>query len=99
MTKYPITPLSDRVLIEKEDAMSITNSGIVLPESVMDERSTTMKGTIVAVGDGRKTDEGKTVTMSVAVGQKVIFSWGDKVEIENKEYYLVTEASILGIIE
>ena len=99
MTGYPIKPLADRVLIEKEEEMSITNSGIVLPESAMDERSSTQKGVVVAVGEGRRTDEGKVVPMSVKMGQKVIFSWGDKVEIEDKEYYLVTEASILGIIE
>ena len=93
----PITPLLDRIVIEKENIKE-SKSGIVLSTSDNDTGSTYI-GTVLAVGEGRRTDDGKVIPISVKVGDKVIYSWGDKVEIENKIYYLVTESSVLGIIK
>ncbi len=95
--QIPITPLLDRIVIEKENIKE-SKSGIVLTTSDNDTGSTYI-GTVLAVGEGRKTDDGKVISISVKVGDKVIYSWGDKVEIENKTYYLVTESSVLGIIK
>lgn len=93
----PITPLLDRIVIKKEETKE-SESGIVLTSSDADTGSTYI-GVVLAVGDGKKTDEGKIIPISLKVGDRVVYSWGDKVEIKNETYYLVTESSVLGIIK
>ncbi len=92
-----IKPLGDRVLIEKQEAKEATQSGIILPESK--DGGGTNIGTVIAIGEGHRNENGSITPLSVSVGQKVVFSWGEKIEIGNKEYHIVTEGSLLGIIE
>ena len=89
-----IKPLEDRVLVKKIDHR-ITSS-IVLPESV---KSPTNIGEVIAVGPGRVTDDGKQIPIEISVGQKVIFSWGEQIEIDGIEYHIINSASVLAIIE
>lgn len=94
-----IKPLQDRVLI-KEDTESKekkTSSGIIIPMTVNDDKGG-KRGEIVAVGPGR-TEEGKTIALSVKVGDTVLFQWGDKVKIDDAEYYIVRESEILAVIK
>ena len=92
----PITPLGDRVLVEKAASEEETRSGIILPKKTDGNESNI--GTVIAVGAGRETDNGTVITPKVEVGQKVIFSWGEKVEVDGKEYHLVGESGVLGIL-
>ena len=92
----PITPLGDRVLVEKVENTEENRSGIILPKN--DEGGSSNIGTVIAVGPGRENDAGRLVQPPVQVGQKVIFSWGEKVEINSKEYHLISETSLLGIL-
>ena len=92
----PITPLGDRVLVEKTEKSEETRSGIILPKN--QEGNESNIGTVIAVGAGRETDTGTLIKPKVQVGQKVIFSWGEKVEVGGKEYHLVSEGSVLGIL-
>lgn len=92
-----IKPLSDRVLIERIEGEEETKSGIIIPKG-MDEKETKL-GMVVAVGEGRVTEEGVTIKPTVKVGQKVIFSWGEKIEYENKEYFVIHEGSLLAVLE
>ena len=92
----PITPLGDRVLVEKTEKNEETRSGIILPKSPEGNESNI--GTVIAVGAGRETDTGTLIKPKVQVGQKVIFSWGEKVEVGGEEYHLVSEGSVLGIL-
>jgi chaperonin GroES len=94
-----IQPLQDRVLIREhaDDKEKKTSSGIIIPVTVNEEKNG-KRGEVVAVGPGRS-EEGKTVPMTVKVGQKVIFQWGDKVSVDGEEYYLVRESEILAIIK
>ena len=93
----PITPLGDRVLVERVEKSEETRSGIILPKS--SEGNDSNIGLVVAVGSGRETDSGTIIKPKVSVGQKVIFSWGDKVEIDGTEYHLISESSLLGVVE
>ncbi len=93
----PITPLGDRVLVEESEAGEETRSGIILPKNQEGGESGTI-GTVIAVGEGRETDNGTVIRPKVAVGQKIIFSWGEKVEVSGKEYRIVSEGSVLGIL-
>ena len=94
----PITPLGDRVLIEVDDTGEETRSGIIIPKSPEDSGGAVHIGTVIAVGLGRETDTGAIIRPKVEVGQKVAFSWGEKVEVGGKEYHLVGESSLLGIL-
>lgn len=94
-----IQPLQDRVLIREhtDDKEKKTSSGIIIPVTVNEEKNG-KRGEVVAVGAGR-IEEGKKIPMTVKVGDKVIFQWGDKVSVDSQEYYLVRESEILAIIK
>ena len=93
-----IHPLHDHVLI-KEDTESMekkTSSGIIIPITV-DQDKGSKRGNVVAVGNG-KMEHGKMIPVFVKVGDSVLFQWGDKVKIDDEEYYIVKESEILAII-
>lgn len=96
-SKAKLTPIGDRVLIELPPKEEKTASGIIIPDTVSDERTESKRGKVVAVGDG-KFDDGVRVPMTVAKGDEVIFQWGEKVEMEGKDYYIVSESNILAIV-
>ena len=94
----PITPLGDRVLVEVVDKGEETRSGIIIPKNSEDSGGAVHTGVVVAVGPGREADTGAIIKPKVEVGQKVVFSWGEKIEAGGKEYHLVGETSLLGIM-
>jgi chaperonin GroES len=94
-----IRPLQDRVLI-KEDTSNKekkTSSGIIIPVTVNEDKGS-KSGEVVAVGAGRYED-GKIVPVTVKVGDKVLFQWGDKIKVGEEEYFIVKESEILAIIK
>ncbi len=94
-----IRPLEDRVLIKEdgENKEKKTASGIIIPITVNEDKGG-KRGEIVAVGPGRL-EEGKTVSLTVKVGDKVLFQWGDKIKVDDEEYYIVRESEIMAIIK
>lgn len=94
-----IKPLADHVLIEPLKEEQKTASGILLPETIEKERPE--QGKIVAVGPGKKTEEGKVIPMNVKEGDTVLFTkYGpNEVKIEDKEYLIAKEEDILAILE
>lgn len=97
-----LKPLGDRVLIEpvsEEEKGGKTKSGIVIPDTAEKERPE--EGRIVALGEGRRTEDGKLVPVSLKVGQKILFSkYGpNEIKIDDKEYLIAKEEDILAIIE
>lgn len=96
---FKVKPLGDRVLIKEatESKEQTTASGIIIPISVHEDKSG-KRGKVIAVGAG-KIEEGKTVPLTVKVGDKVLFQWGDKIQVDNEEYYIVRETEILAIIK
>jgi len=100
--KIGVRPLADRVIVEPLSEMErgkVTKSGIFIPETAEKERSE--QGTIVAVGPGKRDEDGKLVPMNVKVGERVMFAkYGpDEIKIAGKEYFILSESSILAIIE
>ncbi|MDO8590845.1 MAG: co-chaperone GroES [bacterium] len=95
-----IKPLGDKVLIkelEGSDRAEKTAGGIFIPDTVKEDRGS-KRGTVVAVGPGRM-EEGKLVSMTVKVGDKVLYQWGDTVKIGETEYTIVSESSLLAVIK
>ena len=93
-----IEPLGDRVLLKEiqENAEKKTKSGIILPASTK-ENTGTKKGKVVAVGEGHFED-GKKVPVSVKKNDVVLFQWGDKIVIDDEEYYIIRESEIIAKI-
>lgn len=94
-----IKPLADHVLIEPLKQEEKTKSGILIPESSDKERPE--QGKVIAVGPGKKDDDGKLVSMEVKVGDMVLFTkYGpNEVKIDEKEYLIAKEDDILAILE
>ncbi len=95
---FKVQPLADRVII-KEDTESkeqTTASGIIIPISVQEDKGG-KRGIVMAVGNGRF-DDGEVVAVNVKVGDTVLFQWGDKIKVDNEDYYIVRESEILAVI-
>lgn len=97
-TKTTIKPLFDNVLVKPVEAETKTASGIILPET---NKEKPQMGTIMAIGTGHVTPDGKTLPMTVKVGQKVMYKkWGgNEVKVENEEWMIVEQKDILAIVE
>jgi chaperonin GroES len=93
-----IKPLSNRVFIEPIEEDKTTKSGIVIPDTADKERP--IKGKVLVAGPGKKNDKGDTITMSVKIGDTVLFKkYGpDEIEIDDKKYLVGDEDDILAII-
>jgi len=98
--KVSIIPLGDRVLVKPEEATDAKSpSGLYIPETAKKEKPET--GTVVAVGPGKRGDDNELIPVSVKVGDTVMFSkYGfDEVKVNDEEYYIVSETSILAVIK
>lgn len=93
-----ITPLFDRVVIERSEENTKTRSGLYLPETATEKP---LRGVVTAVGQGRVSDEGKVTPLTVKVGDSVLFAKysGTEIKIDGKEVLILGEEDILGIIE
>ena len=94
-----IKPLSDHILIEPIKEEEKTKSGIFLPDTAQKEKPE--QGIVIAVGQGKKTDDGKIVPVSVKPGDKVLFTkYGpNEIKIDGREYLIAREDDILAVIE
>jgi chaperonin GroES len=88
-------PLGDRILVKPGKTEDKTKSGIYIPDTAKEQRA---EGEVVAIGTGLK--EGKKYEFSVKVGDKVIFSKyaGDEIKIEGKEFKVMKEEEVYGIL-
>jgi len=91
-------PLHDRVLVERLEQESRTKSGIIIPDTAKEKP---MQARVVAVGKGVKDDKGQISPLDIKVGDKVLFAkWGGtEVKLEGKEYLIMKESDILGIVQ
>ena len=94
-----IKPLGDHILIEVAKEEEKTKAGIFLPDTANKEKSG--EGVVIAVGPGKKTDDGKIIMMSLKAGDKVLFQkYGpSEIKVGGKEYLIASENDILAIIE
>ena len=94
-----LTPLNDKVIVKALSDEKITESGIVLPDTVDKERPE--QGEVIAVGPGKVLDNGQRQAPAVQIGQKVLFTKysPNEIEVEGEEYLVISESDILAIIE
>jgi len=93
-----LVPLGDRLLVERTEAEEKTAGGIVLPDAAKEKP---IEGKVVAVGKGRRSDEGKTIPLQVEKGDRILFGKyaGTEVKVEGKEYVIMKEEDVLAIVK
>ena len=94
-----IKPLSDRVLVEpKKENDEVKKGGIIIPDTAKEKPQ---EGKVIAIGTGKRDDDGKLIPFNVKVGDTVLMPkyGGTEVKIDDKEYQIVREEDILGIID
>ena len=93
-----IRPLHDRIIVERLEEETTTAAGIIIPDSAKEKPQ---QGTVVAVGKGKVTEDGKVLPLDVKVGDKVLFGKyaGTDIKLEGKEYLMMREDDILGVVE
>ncbi len=91
-------PLHDRILVERVESEEKTAGGIILPDSAKEKPQ---QGKVIAVGPGKKAEDGKLLPMDVKVGDTILFGKysGSEIKIEGNEYLIMREEDVLGIVE
>lgn len=97
MAEVGIRPLHDRILVRRMQEDEKTAGGIIIPDTAKEKPQ---KGEVVATGNGRITDDGKTRPMEVKAGDKVLFSKyaGTDLKLGAADYLMITETDVLGIL-
>ncbi len=93
-----IRPLHDRVIVKRIEAERTTATGIVIPDSAAEKPE---QGEVLAVGDGKRQQDGSITPMQVEVGQRVLFGKyaGQTVKVDGEEVLVMREDDILAVIE
>ena len=91
------TPLHDKVLVKRTEEEEKSAGGIVLPGSATEKPS---QGEVIAVGPGKKSENGDISPVGVAVGDTVIFGQygGNEIKIDGDEYLILSESDIFGVV-
>jgi len=93
-----IRPLQDRVVVRRTEEENKSAGGIVIPDSAAEKPS---QGEVLAVGPGKKLDNGTIQTVDLKVGDKVLFGQyaGNTVKIAGEELLIMNESEVYGVIE
>ena len=91
-------PLHDRVIVKRLEEERKTASGIVIPDNAAEKPD---QGQVLAVGPGKRDENGKAVGMDVKVGDRVLFGKyaGQTVKIDGEELLVMREEDIMGVVE
>lgn len=92
-----LKPLHDRVLVKRLDSEEKTKGGIIIPDSAKEKP---LEAKVIAVGEGKITDDGKTQKLTVKVGDKVLFGKyaGTEIKVDGDEMIILREDDILAIV-
>ena len=92
-----LRPLGDRVVIEPSEGEEVTAGGILLPETAKEKPQ---EGTIIAIGTGRRDENGKLIAMDVKDGDKVLYAKyaGTEIKLNGKKVLILKETDILAVV-
>ncbi|MBF0476329.1 MAG: co-chaperone GroES [Deltaproteobacteria bacterium] len=93
-----LRPLHDRLIVKRLENEGISKGGIIIPESAKEKPQ---QGMVLAVGNGRKTEDGKNIPMDIKAGDLVLFGKyaGNEIKVDGEEHLILREDDILGIIQ
>jgi len=93
-----VRPLHDRILVERMEEQEVRRGGIIIPDTAKEKPQ---EGKVIAVGNGKVGDDGKTIPLDVKAGNKILFGKysGSEVKVDDKEYLIMREEDVLAILE
>ena len=93
-----LRPLHDRVLVRRVEAQDDKHGSIIIPDTAKEKPQ---EGKVIAVGNGKVTDEGKKLPLDVKAGDRILFGKysGSEVKIDGDEYLILREEDVLGILD
>jgi chaperonin GroES len=96
-THMNVRPLADRILVRRIEEKETVRGGIIIPDTAKEKPQ---EGEVVAVGPGRKTEEGKLVPMDLKKGDRILIGKysGTDVKIDGVEYVILREDDVLGVL-
>ena len=92
-----LTPLHDRILIRRIDEGETVRGGIIIPDTAKEKPQ---EGEVIAVGKGKKNEEGKVFPLDVQEGDRILFGKysGTEIKIDGEEFLIMREEEVLGIL-
>ena len=93
-----LKPLADRLVVKPKEREETTASGIILPETAKEKPQ---EGEILAVGPGRRDDDGDRIEMDVSVGDTILYAKyaGTEIKIEGEKLLILKESDVLAIVQ
>ena len=93
-----VRPLQDRLLVRRIEEAETSQGGIIIPDSAKERP---LQGTVIAVGAGKRLDDGKLVAPDVKAGDKILFGKyaGTEIKLDGVEHLILREDEVLGVVE
>ena len=93
-----IRPLYDRIVVKRIEEQETTRSGIIIPDSAQEKPQ---EAEVVAVGHGKRLEDGTLVALNVKVGDRILFGKysGNDIRVDGQEYLIMREDEVLAVIE
>jgi len=91
-------PLNDRILVKRIEAETRTAGGLIIPDTAKEKP---LEGEVIAVGPGRRMDDGSVRAVAVQAGEKILFGKyaGDEVKLDGVEHMIIREDDVLAVVE
>ena len=91
-------PLHDRILIKRIEEKETVKGGIIIPDSAKEKPQ---EGEVIAVGNGKMSEDGKVVPLDVKAGDRILFGKysGTEIKMDDEEYLILKEEEVLGVVE
>jgi chaperonin GroES len=92
-----IRPLYDRIVVKRIDEKETSRNGIIIPDSAQEKPH---EGEVIAVGHGKRLDDGQLVALDVKPGDRILFGKysGSETKVEGTEYLIMREDDVLGVL-
>ena len=93
-----IRPLYDRIVVKRIEEQETTRNGIVIPDSAKEKPQ---QGEVMAIGKGKRLDDGTVVALNVKVGDRILFGKysGNEIKLKDTEYIIMREDDVLGVLD
>jgi chaperonin GroES len=93
-----IRPLHDRIVVKRVEEQETVRGGIIIPDSAKEKPQ---EGEVVAVGNGKRLEDGKLLPLDVQVGDRILFGKysGSDIKLDGEEYMIMREDEVLGILD
>ena len=93
-----IRPLYDRIVVKRIEEQETMRGGIIIPDSAKEKPQ---EGEVIAVGNGKRNEDGKLIPLDVKVGDRILFGKysGNDIKLDGEEYMIMREDEVLGVLD